>query len=619
MTGVERLHVIPAEPPKCLAFDLFDAVSPPRFQQRHFSPTNHHSDARMPASSGTSTSSMKTATSFSSSSNGSPSRQSPNRSSPNRSLRPQRESLSRDPYISPSTSRQLALEFNLRLSISDANFNEKLDQASEERAKQHAQQLAYAAGEHERVFRCAKLEIERIALEEQQARIQHEENQKREIERLKREKAQQEAEAQRNALEAKQREEEAARQAAEHQKKLQEADARIRAQKEQEAAAERQKKEKDEADRKAAQDAAAEKARQQQASQQQTQQQPQTQQQAPQPAITPTPAAATETSAAPAPAPTTNVEQIHAKYLELHQRMKQFRKEFWDAHKKTTSPLKGPVGDARRALRTRLGQINVERKDSAAAIKRLRAECFDVALTTPGPMIDIRSYLISHQIPQLANENEAAYPAFLLYVWICFEKFLLEQFTKEAANPDGRIIQEIGLIAASLFGDQKYMWKGLPITDVVLAKLHKACPPLFGIRGTMNTKEGRLRLGWLESSTQETYTQRMRGIGAGYASMSLRSFNSKTPAIATSEYWRAIVSLCNTPPDQLWPGHFAILSGLIRDYYKKFLQFYGVPARGVLRRAVVELPARAPERCKDAASTIAVLGEGWKRENFSLE
>jgi nucleoporin GLE1 len=568
----------------------------------------------MPARSGTSTSSMKTATSFGSSLiDGSPSRHSPSRSSPNRNLRPHRESPNRDLYISPS--RQLALEFNLRLSISDANFYEKLDQASAERAKQHAQQLAYANEEHARVLRGARLEIERIALEEEQARIRHEEHQKSEIERLKREKAQEEAEAHRRALEAKQREEEVARQAAEHQKKLQEADARIKAQREQEAAAQRQKKEKEEADRKAAETAAAaEKARQQQPVPP-----PQQQQQAPQPTIAPTsiPSAASKPSAARAPA--TNVEQIHAKYLELHQRMKEFRKHFWNQHKSTTSPLKGPVGDARRALRTRLGQINVERKDSAAAIKRLRLECFDVALTTPGPLIDIRPYIISHQIPQLANENEAAYPAFLLYVWICFEKFLLEQFTKEAANPDGRIIQEIGLIAASLFGDQKYMWKGLPITDIVLAKLHKACPPLFGIRGTMDTKEGRLRLGWLESSTQETYTQRMRGIGAGYASMSLRSFASKTPAIATSEYWRAIVSICNTPPDQLWPGHFAILSGLVRDYYKKFIQFYGVPARGVLRRAVVDLPARAPERCKDAASTIAVLREGWKRENFSLD
>jgi nucleoporin GLE1 len=556
---------------------------------------------------------MHTTTSFSSSfMDASPTRQSPNRRS---SHRQKRESQIRDPYDSPA--KQLALEFNLRLSISDREFNEKLDQAAAERAKQHAQQLAYAAEEHERVFRSAKLEIERIALEEEQARLRHEENQKREIERLKQEKAREEAEAQRRALEARQREEEAARQAAEHKKKLQEADARIKAQRDQQAAAEKQKKEKDEADRKAAEAAAAaEKARQQAPPPQQPTAQP-TPAPAPAPAVTQV-AAAPKPSAA-AQAPSTNADQIHAKYLELHQRMKAFRNAFWEEHKKPTSPLKGPVGDARRAIRTRLGQITVERKDSAAAIKRLRTECFDIALTTPGPMVDIRQYIVSHQIPQLANENEAAYPAFLLYVWICFEKFLVKQFEKEAANTDGRIIQEIGLIAASLFGDQKYMWKGLPLIDIALAKLHKACPPLFGIRGTMDTKEGRLRLGWQEDSTPESYSQRMRGIGAGYASMSLRSFAAKAPAIAVSEYWRAISSICNTPSEQLWPGHFAILSGLIRDYHKKFIHFYGVPARGVLRRAVVDLPLRAPERCKDAASTIAVYRETWKRENFSLD
>ncbi|CAN9159051.1 unnamed protein product [Alternaria alternata] len=569
----------------------------------------------MPARSGTSSSSMHTATSFSSSfADASPSRQSPNRRSIHRS---QRESLVRDPYDSPS--KQLALEFNLRLSISDREFNEKLDKAAEERAKHHAQQLAWAAEEHERVFRSAKLEIERIALEEDQARLRHEESQKREIERLKQEKAREQAEAQRRALEAKQREEEAARQEAADRKRIEEANARIKAQQDQQAAAERQKKEKEDADRKAA-EAAATAAAAQKAQQQAL---PPTQQQ--QPAAQPTPAVApTQVAAAPKPstnaqAPTNNAEQIHAKYLELHQRMKAFRNAFWEEHKKPTSPLKGPVGDARRALRTRLGQINVERKDSAAAIKRLRTECFDIALQTPGPMIDIRPYIVSHQIPQLANDNEAAYPAFLLYVWICFEKFLVKQFEKEAANTDGRIIQEIGLIAASLFGDQKYQWQGLPLVDIALAKLHKACPPLFGIRGTMDTKEGRLRLGWQEDSTPESYSQRMRGIGAGFASMSLRSFAAKAPAIAISEYWRAISSICNTPTEQLWPGHFAILSGLIRDYHKKFIQFYGVPARGVLRRAIIDLPARAPERCKDAASTIAVYRETWKRENFSLD
>jgi nucleoporin GLE1 len=553
---------------------------------------------------------MNTTASFGSSfMEGSPSRQSPSRNA----VRTPRGSIVRDPYDSPS--RQLALEFSLKLTLSDREFNERLDQAAAERAKHHERQLDRAAEEHQKVLRGAELEVQRIALEEEQARSRREEEQQQEIERLKRLKAQQEADAQQRALEARQREEEAARQAAEHQRKLQETEARLKVQREQEAAAERQKKEQEEADRRAKD--AAEKARAQPAP-------PQARQPAPLSAPLTAP---TSTSAAPrapaAPATTAHADQIHAKYLELHARMKEFRVAFANQHKQKGSPLKAPVGDTRRNIRLRLGQINTDRKDSVAAIKKLREDSFNVALSTPGPTVDIRPYLISQDIPQLANEAEAQYPAFLLYLWICFEKFVLKQFEKEAASSDGRTIQEIGLIAASLLADQRYMWKGIPLTDIVVAKLHRICPLLFGVRGTMSTMEGRARLGWLPidkaEPNEEQYGQRMRGLGAGYAALSLRSFNAKAPAIPMSEYWRAVVSICNTPAEHLWPGHFAILYGLLRDYHKKFLTFYGAQARGVLRRATYDLPARAPPRCKDAAGPVSVLPLGWKKEGISLD
>lgn len=555
---------------------------------------------------------MTTAASFGSSLlEGSPSRHSPSRNQ----LRTPRGSLIRDTLDSPS--RQLAVEFHLRLSLSDRDFNDRLDQAAAERAKLHEERLAQAALEHERVIQSAELEIRRIALEEEQARLRYAESQKREVERLKLEKAQQEAEAHRRALEAKQREADAARQAAERQKQVQEADARVRVETERRAQAEKQRKEKEEADRKAQVDAAAaEKARIQQ-------QQSRAQAIQPAPALAPPPVAVTTSVLSKASSPATDVEQIHAKYLALHARMKEFRVAFAAEHKRMGSPLKAHVGDARRNIRLRLGQINTERKDSVAAIKRLREETFNVALTTQGPTIDIRPFLVSQQIPPLANEAEAQYPAFLLYIFICFEKFVLKQFEQEAAGSDGRTIQEIGLIAASLLADQRYMWKGIPLTDVLLAKLHRVCPGLFGIRGTMDTAAGRERLGFLlvkkAPPTEEGYGQRMRGLGAGYAALSLRSFNAKAPAIPMSEYWRAISSICNTPTEQLWPGHFAILYGLTRDYYKKFLTFYGAQARGVLRRATIDLPARAPARCKDAAGPIAVLPLSWKKDGTSLD
>jgi nucleoporin GLE1 len=511
----------------------------------------------------------------------------------------------------------MAVEFDLRLSISDRDFNERLDQAAAERAKLHEQQLARAAEEHSKVIKGAELEIQRLQLEEEQARERRIHAQQQEVERLKREQAQEAAEAQRVLLEAKLRDAEAARQAAEQQRKIQDADARI---KEQSAAAEKHKKEKDEADRRAkmAADAAAKA--------------PVLQQSHP---LQPPPATALRPPAAPTAmttptastgAPATNFEPNHAQYLAMHAYMKVFRKSFVQEHggKGSTSPLKPILGEARREIRGRLGQVTTVRADSQRIINTIRTNCLIPALEFKGPTVDIRPYLISKDIPPLKNEADAQYPAYLLYLFMCFMKLTLKQFKAQASGTDTRILQEVGLIAASLLGDKKYMWLGtIPLSDLFVAKLHHNCPLLFGVRGTMDTAQGRIRLGLIpykgQEPTEKEYRETMRGLGAGYAAMSLRSFTGASPAIPMAEYWRAVVSICNTPTEDLWPGHFSVLHGLLGDYHTKFVQHYGVQAAAVLRRAVVDLPRRAPPRCKDTAGTVAVLPLNWKMVGWTLE
>jgi nucleoporin GLE1 len=547
---------------------------------------------------------MNTAASISSSwLDGSPSRQSPNRRTP-------RKSPLKELYESPS--RQMQTEFSLLLLRSDNDFNERLDQAAAERAKLHEEQLTKAAHEHQKVQEGARLEIQRLVLEQELEMRRREEAQRQENERLNQEKLRREAEAQRQKLEATRREEEATRQAAERQRQIQEADARVRAQKEQQEEATRRQKE--DAEKKAREAAdAAQQARTQQ------------QKQPPPAAVVPaTPVPPSVPIARPTPStasPTPGVEELHAKYLELHARMKTFRTEFVNKHKQMGDPLKGPVGDTRRNMRKRLGQVTTERKDSQAAIGRLRAECFDKALQTPGPLIDIRPYIVSHQIPQLSNEADAQYPALLLYAWICFEKSVIQQWNQEAASEDHTIIQELGLIAASLYSDPKYQWKGaVPLTDTLLAKLHRVCPMMFGISGNMTTKQGLARLGLDKYGGSDTnlnsYLQMATGVGAGYAALSLRQFSGKNPAVPMADYWRAVAFICNTPSEALYPGHFMCLKGLLRDFIKKFLTFYGAPAKAVVRRATRSLPDRAPRErpgMKDAADIVRTMPDTWKR------
>lgn len=518
---------------------------------------------------------------------------------------------------SPSRRAQQA-EFTLVLHRSQRSLYDRLDFEAAQRAKAHDQELSQAAIKHESVLRGAQLERERLRLQEEHEKKEREAQQLQENERLRQ-----------LTIDAQKRTEEAARKAAEQQRQLQEADARLKAQREQAEAAQKQQQQQQIAERVAAAKAreaaaAAEKLRAQQS---QLSQQPQAPRIAPsttQP-LAAKPQTTTEPQSTTAQQPAnTELELIHSKYLELHRRMKAFRTSFAKQHADKQSPLKAVVGDMRRAMRLRMGQITVDRKASVAAIAKMREEVFDKAKHTPGPVIDVRQFIISHSIPTLSNEADARYPALLLYAFCVFTKSLLKQFEAEAAGDDGRIIQEMGLIAASLLADQKYMWNGIPMTDIVMAKYHNACPILFGLRATMSTPEGQARLGWKkihgEDPQVSVYHQYMMGLGCGFAALSLRQFSGKTPAVPMAEYWRALASICNTPSEYLYGGHFKVLQGLLRDYAKKFLLFYGAPARGILRKATVDLPARAPPRAVDTANLVAVLKDGWlKNEKISLD
>lgn len=467
----------------------------------------------------------------------------------------------------------------------------------------------------------ATREMERIRLEQETERLRKAAAQEKELQRLKEQKMRDEADARQRQLEAKLREEQVARDAAEKQRRIQEAAERARVQKEQEEAA-RRKREEDE--RRAKEAAAAPP--------------PAAPVQKPQPlAPVPTQPAPVATAPATKPppqstssAPSADILEVHKKYLALHGSMKQFRKQFQAAHKDPKDPLKPIVGDIRRNLNKRMGQITVEVKDSKAAIASIRSECFDKAISAGGPMIDIRPFLVSHQI---TNDNDAQYPQLLLYAWIYFEKFLITQWYNEASKEDGRIITQLSLIAASMYSDTKYMSKGtVPMTDTLLAKLHRICPILFGIRGDMRTNRAGLGLDKIHpnESDMNRYSQLMTGVGAGYAALTHRKFAGKAPAIPISEYWRAVVLLCNTPADALYPGHFLCLQGLLRDNAKKFLITYGVAARAVLRRATFDLPNRIPDPrpgvreerpgLHAAANLVKVLPDVWqKKDNISIK
>jgi nucleoporin GLE1 len=516
----------------------------------------------------------------------------------------------------------MVLEFSQLLIRSEQNFTNELDEACAKSAAEYQRRISIAASEHERVREGAELEVKRLALEQELEQKKREEAARREVEKQQRElekieeekeKAKREEQERQRRAEAKKREEEAARQASEQQRQREEAEARLKAQRDQEEAARKSQLQQQEAAAAArkAQEQEAQKARLEAAK-------------APLPAAQPSPAPVPSTSTASGPAATAagsaDVENIHSRYLALHMRMKEFWKPFRKSCAQPGNPLKGPVGDLRRDIRKTTGQVTVRREDSKVVITKLR-DILRRSRAAGGPTVDIRPFIISHPPPTLADESEAQYPAILLYAFICFEKFVVKQFDQEAANEEGRIIQELGAIAASLFMDKEFAWQGIPLTDLLLAKYHRVCPILFGVTGDLKSSEGRARLGWLPVSggqiSTNDYHQRMVGLAAGYAAFTLR--HVATPALPISEYWRALASICNTPADKLYSGHFMVMKGLVKDSARKVLLFYGAQGRALLRQATIVMPRRAPPHASESATLVSVLPEVWKTLGISLE
>ena len=339
----------------------------------------------MPTTPGALSASMNSINSGSPSRNGTGSSSRQHRSEERRG-RSRRDTVEIDPIDSPS--RQLLYEFSQMLINSDRDFNERLDLATAERAKLHQEELARAAAEHERVRQSAERARQRHLLEEQKRRKQQEDEENRALERARQEKLELEIASQKRKLEEQRREEIERKQAAERAKQLAENEARLKAQKQKEEAEEKRRAEQAESDRKASEAAAAvEKARAQQAQQsqqralqqasQQTRQQPP--QQPPKPpsgstiSLPPTSAPSSAspahaTAASPLISSIAEREAHHEKYLGVHKRLKEFRKNMVDWSKQNPD-LKGQLGDARRSLRTRVGQITGARASNTATVR----------------------------------------------------------------------------------------------------------------------------------------------------------------------------------------------------------------------------------------------------------
>ena len=207
-----------------------------------------------------------------------------------------------------------------------------------------------------------------------------------------------------------------------------------------------------------------------------------------------------------------------------------------------------------------------------------------------------------------------------IYLLNIFSKSVISQFISEQSNKS-KSADPVGVIAVTIFATPVFkLGNEVPLTDILLAKLHKTCPVIFGISGDQSTARGRARIGWqnLDGAwiAEQRHIERQSGLAAGYAALSLRDFSrskNKNP-FPNAHYWRAVACIVDTPPQEIQPTHFVVLKGLLDGFVPRFIAFYGQAAMAALRNALVEFPAKAQGAAKTSAGQMSVLEEVLERD-----
>ena len=242
----------------------------------------------------------------------------------------------------------------------------------------------------------------------------------------------------------------------------------------------------------------------------------------------------------------------------------------------------------------------------------------------PSPPIDVSVFVLDQRQPaEGAVNNEATMPALFIYLMNICAKGIINQFINECgANP--KAADPIGVVAAHIFSQKEFLWRGSSLIDILMAKFRVVCPALFGHRGNENTERGRLALGWKKDEgrwvPEQTHRDRMAGLGAGFASLSLRDFSksSKTNPYPPTHYWKALAYIINTPSNETSNTQYVVLRAMIEGHERRFLNFYGNAGFAALRLALVEFPKKAPPKSAAAGSLQALAELLRAEEGFAL-
>ena len=213
-------------------------------------------------------------------------------------------------------------------------------------------------------------------------------------------------------------------------------------------------------------------------------------------------------------------------------------------------------------------------------------------------------------------------PSLLLYLLNIFSKSIIAQLISEAGIEPTQKADPIGTVASHIFALETFHWHGHSLIYILIAKFHITCPVLFGIYGPEKTTSGKELLGWYREGKDgsfvglQAHQQRMTGLGAGFAGISLRNYEKSThnnPFPAT-KYWTALSNIVNVPAAQKTETHAMVMKAMIEGFEDRVLLFFGDSGRLALQMAVKEWVKDVPGGGGVGMKALALLADVMRKE-----
>ncbi|KMU91706.1 hypothetical protein CIHG_09513 [Coccidioides immitis H538.4] len=161
--------------------------------------------------------------------------------------------------------------------------------------------------------------------------------------------------------------------------------------------------------------------------------------------------------------------------------------------------------------------------------------------------------------------------------------------------------------------------------DILLAKYHVVCPVLWGFYGSESTQTGKTALGWWRDEpdgpfvSRQVHEERMIGLGAGFAAISLRDFSktSRQNPLPNTHFWKALSIIVNVPPEEIQDTHLTVLGAMLKFSAQRVVGFWGDLGLLALRHAIVTFPSSLSKK-SSARSSVEILRDLYAREHCIL-